>query len=62
MPRSLMDPVASLPLAIFFQIGTPIPEVQERAYAAALVLLLIVLVVNIAARILGERFSRNIIR
>ncbi len=62
MPRSLMDPVASLPLAIFFQIGTPIPEVQERAYAAALVLLLIVLVVNIAARILGERFSKNVIR
>ncbi|MHB8138591.1 MAG: PstA family ABC transporter permease [Smithellaceae bacterium] len=62
MPRSLMDPVASLPLAIFFQIGTPLPEVQERAYAAALVLLLIVLVVNIAARILGERFSRNVIR
>lgn len=62
MPRSLLDPVASLPLAIFFQIGTPIPEVQERAYAAALVLLLIVLVVNIAARIMGERFSRNVIR
>lgn len=62
MPRSLMDPVASLPLAIFFQIGTPIPEVQERAYAAALVLLLIVLVVNIAARIMSERFSRNVIR
>ncbi len=62
MPRSLMDPVASLPLAIFFQIGTPILEVQERAYAAALVLLLIVLVVNIAARIISERFSRNVIR
>ena len=62
MPRSLLDPVASLPLAIFFQIGTPIPEVQERAYAAALVLLLIVLVVNIAARIISERFSRNVIR
>jgi phosphate transport system permease protein len=62
MPRSLLEPVASLPLAIFFQIGTPIPEVQERAYAAALVLLLIVLLVSIAARILGERFSRHVIR
>ena len=62
MPRSLFAPVASLPLAIFFQIGTPIPEVQDRAYAAALVLLLIVLLVNIVARILSERFSRNVIR
>jgi len=62
MPRSLLDPVASLPLAIFFQIGTSIPEVQDRAYAAALVLLVIVFVVNIAARLLSDRFSRNIIR
>jgi len=62
MPRSLTDPVASLPLAIFFQIGTPLPEVQDRAYAAALVLLIIVLVVNVAARMLSDRFSRNVIR
>lgn len=58
IPRSLFDPAASLPLAIFFQIGTPVPEVRERAYAAALVLLFIVLFVNIAARALGARFSR----
>ncbi len=62
MPRSLTDPVASLPLAIFFQIGTPLSEVQDRAYAAALVLLIIVLVVNVAARMLSDRFSRNVIR
>ncbi len=62
IPRSLMDPVASLPLAIFFQAGTPIPEVQDRAYAAALILLLIVLLVNIVSRILGARSSRYIIR
>jgi phosphate transport system permease protein len=61
MPGSLFDPVASLPLAVFFQIGTPIPEVQERAYASALILLIIVLVVNIVSRLLGRRFSRNII-
>jgi phosphate transport system permease protein len=58
IPRSLMDPVASLPLAVFFQIGTPIPEVRARAYAAALVLLAIVLFVNIVARLLGARFSK----
>jgi len=62
IPRSLFDPVASLPLAVFFQIGTPIPEVQERAYASALVLLIIVLLVSIISRLLSHRFSKNIVR
>jgi len=62
IPTSLFDPVASLPLAVFFQIGTPIPEVQARAYASALILILIVLIVNILARILGWRFSKHIVR
>lgn len=62
LPRSLSDPVASLPLAIFFQLGTPIPEVQERAYAAAVVLLAIVLLVSLVSRWLSKRFSKNIVR
>jgi len=62
IPTSLLDPVASLPLAVFFQIGTPIPEVQARAYAAALILLLIVIAINMIARILGWRFARHIVR
>ena len=62
IPRSLFDPVASLPLAVFFQVATPIPEVQQRAYASALILLVIVLVVSIASRLLSRRFSRHIVR
>jgi len=62
IPRSLLDPVASLPLAVFFQIGTPSPEVQERAYASALILLFIVLIVCVLSRLLGRRFSRHIVR
>jgi len=62
IPGSLFDPAASLPLAVFFQIGTPIPEVQERAYASALILLVIVLIVSVAARLLAKRFSRNVVR
>jgi phosphate transport system permease protein len=62
IPRSLLDPVASLPLAIFFQSATPIPEVQDRAYTAALILLFIVLLVNIVSRILGWRSSKYIVR
>lgn len=62
IPRSLFDPVASLPLAIFFQAGTPIPEVQDRAYASALILLLIILVINLVSRLMGLRYSKYIIR
>lgn len=62
IPRSLMDPVASLPLAVFFQLGTPFPEVQRRAYASALILLVIVILASLAARLLGRRFSKHIIR
>ena len=62
IPRSLFDPVASLPLAVFFQVATPIPEVQERAYASALVLLVIVLLISLASRLLSRRFSKHIIR
>jgi len=62
LPRSLLDPVASLPLAVFFQLGTPFPEVQARAYASALILLIIVLALSIASRALSKRFMKNIIR
>lgn len=62
LPRSLFEPVASLPLAVFFQAGTPIPEVQDRAYTAALILLFIVLMVNIVSRILSWRSSKYIIK
>jgi phosphate transport system permease protein len=62
LPRSLFDPVASLPLAIFFQVATPIPEVQQRAYASALILLMIVLLISLISRLLSHRYSRHIIR
>jgi phosphate transport system permease protein len=62
IPQSLFDPVASLPLAVFFQVATPIPEVQQRAYASALILLVIVLLVSITSRLLTQRFSRYIVR
>jgi phosphate transport system permease protein len=62
LPRSLSEPVASLPLAVFFLIGTPSPEVQNRAYAAAFILLLIILITSLGARLAGRRLSKNIIR
>jgi phosphate transport system permease protein len=61
IPRSLFEPTASLPLAVFFQLGTPFPEVQRRAYASALILLIMVLLASLAARLLTRRFSKHII-
>lgn len=62
LPTSLLRPVASLPLAVFFQLGTPFPAVQDRAYAAALVLIVLVLGLSITSRLLSARFTKNIIR
>jgi len=62
LPRSLFEPVASLPLAIFFQVSTPIPEVQQRAYASALILLMIVVLISFVSRLLSRRCSRHIVR
>jgi len=62
IPRSLFDPVATLPLAVFFQLGTPFPEVQQRAYASAVVLLGIVLLLSIASRLLTNKFTKYVIK
>lgn len=62
LPSSLLRPAATLPLAIFYQLGTPIPEVQERAYASALILTLIILFISISSRILSKRFTSHIIK
>ena len=62
IPGSLFDPVASLPLAVFFQLGTPFPEVQQRAYASGFILLVMVLSLSIASRLLTKRFMRYVIK
>lgn len=62
LPTSLLEPVATLPLAIFFQLGTPFPEVQARGYASALVLTLIILAISITARVISKKFTRHVIR
>ncbi|MBR6132746.1 MAG: phosphate ABC transporter permease PstA [Bacteroidales bacterium] len=59
IPTSLSQPAATLPLAVFFQLSSPIPEVQDRAYAAALVLTVIVLLLSIGGRFITNRFSKN---
>ena len=59
IPTSLTHPAATLPLSIFFQLSAPQAEVQNRAYAAALVLTIIVLIISLAGRFITHRFSKN---
>ncbi len=55
VPSSLLDPVASLPVAVYTLYNSPFAEVQEAAYAAAFVLLLIVLGLSVCSRILARK-------
>lgn len=62
IPTSPDQPAATLPLAIFFQLSSPIKEVQDRAYAAAVILTIIILIISITARLLSRRFEKNRIK
>lgn len=59
IPTSLHQPTATLPLAIFFQLSSPVEEVQGRAYASALILTVIVLLITVLSALLAKRFSKN---
>lgn len=58
IPKSLSQPTATLPLAIFNWIIMPSPF-PERAYAAALILTVIVLVLSIGGRAISGHFSKH---
>ena len=62
IPYSLLRPVATLPLAIFFQLTSPIPEVQNRAYASAFILTMIILIISISARLISAKFNKYVIK
>lgn len=62
MPDSLGRPVASLPLAIFFQLSSPFPAVQARAYASALVLTALILAISLLARLSMRALSKHVVR
>jgi phosphate transport system permease protein len=62
IPSSLTHPTATLPLAIFFQLSSPIPEVKERAYAAAVVLTVIILIISVLSRVFTSKFNKHSIK
>jgi phosphate transport system permease protein len=62
LPDSLFSPVASLPLAVFFQLSTPVVAVQERAYASALILTIIILALSLISRRFAGRLTQHVVR
>ena len=59
IPTSLGPTCGHFPLAIFFQFSSPVEEVQNRAYAAAFILTMIVLALSLGARFYSRKFSKH---
>lgn len=59
IPTSLTHKAATLPLAIFFELGSPMKEVQARAYASALILTIIILLISVVSRALTKQYLKN---
>jgi phosphate transport system permease protein len=59
IPTSLGQPTATLPLAIFFQLSSPIEEVKNRAYASAVVLTVIILIISVLARLYSKKYQKH---
>ena len=62
IPTSIFDPTAALPTIIFKFYTSSIPVVRERAYAAAFILLMIVLTISVLSRLLTRRFKKHVIK
>ena len=60
IPTSLSQPTATLPLSIFFQLSSPIPEVKNRAYASAVILTLIILIISMTSRWFSKKYAKTI--
>lgn len=61
IPESLTEPAATLPLAIFFQLGSPVAEVKARAYAASVILIIIILIISVLSRAISSKYTKNTI-
>lgn len=62
IPNSLFKPVATLPLAVFFQLTAPFKEVQERGFASAFILTIIMLLASLFARLFQKSLSKYVVK
>lgn len=61
IPHNIMDPTATLPLAIFFQLSSPIIAVKERAFAATLILTVLILCLSIISRVASKNANNHVL-
>jgi len=62
IPTSLNQPATTLPLSIFFQLSSPVPEVKNRAFASAVVLTVIILIISVISRFLVRKYKKHNIK
>jgi phosphate transport system permease protein len=60
IPTSIFGSTAALPTTIFY--FYQLPAGQPKAYAAAFILLVIVVIVSVCSRLLTRRFKQNVIK
>lgn len=60
MPEGLLQSATALPVLIFQQANSFYPSVRKHAYAAAFVLIVIILILNILSRTLQRTFSKYV--
>jgi phosphate transport system permease protein len=58
VPTDLFQSAATLTLTIFFELSSPIKEVQDRGYAATLILTIIILCISIISRLITNRYNK----
>ena len=61
IPGSLFDSTAALPTMIYHLYASPYPLVRQRAYAAAFILVVIVLSISVVSRALSKRSTKYVI-
>ena len=54
VPHKLSDPAATLPLFIYYQLQSPSENVQNLAYAASIVLTIIVLIISVRCTVIKD--------
>ena len=62
IPTSLLDSTSALPTMIYFLYLSPNPLAQQKAYAAAFILLVIVLTISIISRALMKKSTKYVIK
>ena len=62
IPTSLFDPTAALPSSIYFLYNLPNEAVRHKAYAAAFILLIIVLAISVISRTLSKKSAKYVIK